>query len=198
MSPRVVICPHGLPRHVEARERCCNHLLHCDGDLQRVIEGRPGDLARFVEHLGRIRGLADGVPPLVLLTRTNPLGLAVLQTRRALEDAVPELADAAWLVFVDELEDPFFMEAASRMGSVVGGDGTAQLWFAPHHQRFLILGAREIDPEVLRGRLAQLGAAARSAPGECDDAPEPDSGTRFAAARLSDAPEMLDALGTTD
>lgn len=177
LDQRIVICPHGLPRGTEPREHCATLVLHCGGDLQRVIEGVPGGLDRFVRHLERIRGL-DAERPLVVLTRTNPLGLGVLQTRRALEEAVPSLANAYWLIFVDERDDPFFMEAAARLGPMVGDIATAPLWFAPHRQRFLVvLGGRKVAPTQLRGRLAQLHATESSTDLDAD----PESGTRRVA-----------------
>ncbi len=181
MIPRIIICPHGLPCRLEAREHCSRLVLRCGGDLERVIEGVSGALERFLTHVSRIRAVAaDGPRPLVLLTRTNPLGLAILQTRRAMEDAVPALADADWTIFVDECDDPFFMEAAGRLGTMVGDAASAPLWFAPHHQRFLVLGARALDSTELAARCAAL----HSPPPFVEPSPEAESCTRLVAPRV--------------
>lgn len=136
-------------------------LLRAGADAQRVIDGEGWSIERFVAHVARLkalRGVAAG--PLVVLTRTNPLALAVLQTRRVLEDAVPELERAPWIVFHDPAADPFFETAVRGLGSVEDVEWSlAPIWYAPHAQRFLILGPHPEQREIAAARVAALELA---------------------------------------
>lgn len=143
----------------EARERCFQVLLHCGGDVERVFEKHAGGLADFAAHLSRIRSLDAADKPIVLLCQTNPLALAVLKTRRALEDAVPKLARAVWVIHFDEEEDPFFVGAASMLGTLDRDAAEAPLWSAPDDWRFLVVSSKLRDLRILRDRLYELEAA---------------------------------------
>lgn len=164
MSPRIVICPHGLPMLPEAREWCFDVLFRCGGDATRVFEGQPGRLAGFATHLAKIHAIQADDAPLVLLRRTNPLGLAVLQTRRALEEAVPRLERALWLIDFDEAEDPFFVDAATKNGAFDRALDDAPIWSGPDDLRFLVIGRRTRDLAVLPGRIAELEGEIASSP----------------------------------
>lgn len=133
-------------------------LLRAGADAQRVIDGEGWSLERFAGHVARLKVLRGSYSsPLVVLTRTNPLALAVLQTRRVLEDAVPELKRAPWLVYHDPAADPFFETAVAGLGSVEDVDWSmAPIWYAPHAQRFLILGPHEKLLDVAAARVAAL------------------------------------------
>lgn len=136
-------------------------VLRAGADTRRIIEGDGWPLERFAAHVARLhalRGVAAG--PLVVLTRTNPIALAVLQTRRVLEDAVPELERAPWIVFHDPGEDPFFETAVSGLGTLEDVDWSmAPIWYAPHAQRFLILGPHPKQLDIAAARVAALELA---------------------------------------
>lgn len=138
-------------------ERCTDLLLRCGADLQRITEGRDWTVERFTNHIRRMPAVAgNGIAPLVLLTRTNPLALAVLQTRRVLEEAVPGLARASWIIFHDEQDDPFFVGAASELGSFDVAYEHGPIWTTSSEQRFLILGTHAKHLEFAAGRLAEF------------------------------------------
>ena len=156
MTPRIVLCPHGLPHAPEAREQCFDLLLRCGGDLSRVFEASQGGMGRFATHLARIHDLDSGDGPLVLLRRTNPLGLTLLHTRRALEEEIPKLGGASWLVFLDEKDDPFFLDAASRIGAFDRELGGLPIWSAPDQHRFLVVSRQNGDLTQTKERLTEL------------------------------------------
>lgn len=136
-------------------------VLRAGADTRRLIEGDGWPLERFAAHVARLqalRGVAAG--PLVVLTRTNPIALAVLQTRRVLEEAVPELERAVWIVFHDPALDPFFETAVAGLGSVEDvAWSMAPIWYAPHGQRFLIFGPHEQQKHIAAARVAALELA---------------------------------------
>ncbi|MBE7480972.1 MAG: hypothetical protein HS104_13445 [Polyangiaceae bacterium] len=158
---RLTLCPQGLPAAPAAREACMAVLLRAGADAQRVIDGEGWSIERFAAHVARLKVLRGQYSsPLVVLTRTNPLALAVLQTRRVLEDAVPELERAPWLVYHDPAVDPFFESAVAGLGSVEDVDWPlAPIWYAPHAQRFLILGPHDKQLDIAAARVAALELA---------------------------------------
>jgi hypothetical protein len=180
LGSRIVLCPHGLPHAPDVREQCCDLLLRGGGDLQRVFEANPGGIGRFAAHVARIGDLDSGDGPLVLLHRTNPLGLTILRTRRALEEEVPRLGRASWLVFIDEKDDPFFLDAASRVGGFDRELDALPIWSAPDLHRFLVVSRQNGDLTRMKERLAELqgerppsDAATGAEPAEGDPAATP-------------------------
>jgi len=148
-------------------------LLKAGADTQRIIESEGWPLDRFAAHLGRMKALragsgAVGSAPLVVLTRTNPVALAVLQTRRQLEEAVPELEHAAWLVFHDPGLDPFFESSVAGLGMLEEGVewAAAPIWVAPHGYRFLIVGPHADLLGTVAERVAALESGAMPPSGE--------------------------------
>lgn len=133
-------------------------LLRAGADTQRLIDGEGWSIERFVAHVARLKALRGAYSsPLVVLTRTNPLALGVLQTRRVLEEAVPELERATWLVFHDPAADPFFETAVRGLGAVEDVDWSmAPIWYAPHAQRFLILGTHPKQLDFAAARVAAM------------------------------------------
>lgn len=171
--PRLTICPQGLPADPTVREACVAVLLRAGADAQRIIEGDGWPLDRFAAHLGRLQALrgaggAVGSAPLVVLTRTNPVALAVLQTRRQIEESVPELERAAWLVFHDPALDPFFESSVAGIGTLEEGVdwASAPVWSAPHGYRFLIVGPHPDLLATVAERVAWLESGGLPPSGE--------------------------------
>src|SRR5690242_9923649 len=95
----LVLCPYGIPS--ERREICSSILLHCGGDLDRVIDAPAGDQA-FLNHLQRLAATLHALrPPIVMLTQLTPLMSSVVLVRERYEAMLPSLRRAHWLLFVD-------------------------------------------------------------------------------------------------
>lgn len=162
---RLTLLPQGLPERADARERCMALLLRAGADTQRLIDGQGLPLERFARHIGKIAALRGPATPLVVLTQTNPIALAVLHTRRVLADAVPELERAPWIVFHDESADPFFPSAALASGSFDVDYQFGPIWLTAPGHRFLVLSSDEGHLEFAPARLAALELLVQAAAG---------------------------------
>ena len=159
-SRSVVLRPYGLPDAETDREACTKFILRAGGDIDRLIDQPAADIERFARHAARIPVLRDEEPadrPIVMITRTTPLPLTTVAARRTLEAAVPSLRLAAWMVYVNISEDPFFDRAASELGVVNGDLSTAPIWVAGRHA-FLVCSRAVTDFGLVRTRLDQLYA----------------------------------------
>jgi len=122
---RIVLFPYGQPVDRDKRDACLALVLHAGGDLNRIHDGpwdsdpaSEGAEKNFLRYISRIQEIVNGSrPPLVVLTRTNPLPLAVLAKRRRLCGAIKNLNRAPWAIFVDSVLDPFFYRNASKLGT---------------------------------------------------------------------------------
>lgn len=145
---RLIVYPYGPPRK-EYEELCARFVLKLGGDVSRTIDRPFASAEAFVEHARRVASLRDPIDPedraIVILTRTNPLALTVVDARRRIERGVPGLAVAAWAVFVDPREDPFFADAAAKLGKVEGAMADVPIWTSNTGARFMVL-----SPEVTR------------------------------------------------
>ncbi|MCC6213797.1 MAG: hypothetical protein IT376_02940 [Polyangiaceae bacterium] len=156
-----MILPQGLPADPAVREACLALLLRAGGDLQRLVEGGEPASERGARQLARLPGVGGpGVPPLVLLSRCNPVGIAVVQTRAALQASVPALGRAAWLLFVHD--DPFFADAARRLGTLDRPLGELPIWTCGAGT-FLVLEPAS-DPLMVSARLVALETGELRAP----------------------------------
>ncbi len=140
MRRRPILYPFGVLVSEASRE-LCHALMHlCGGDLARVIDGPSTSLDAFARHIARIGPLRSGAEkPLVVLTRCHPLEIEVVRARHELEEALPSLVDAAWVVFVDPELDPGFVDAAHKMGTWTGRFAEAPIWTAANGSRYLII-----------------------------------------------------------
>jgi hypothetical protein len=140
---RLVLMPYGPPRS-ELMGPCLDAVRRCGGDLNRIIDAPAKSLASFARYVGRMKAIVVGGPsPLVVLTRTNPLALAVTGARRMLESAVPALEGAAWIVFYDRKDDPFFEAEAEAVGILEPRSDRTLMWTSPYGQPFLIVSKGE-------------------------------------------------------
>lgn len=132
-------------------------LLRCGADAQRVFDGERWPLERFASLVSRIYALrAATIAPLVLLTRTNPVALTIVQTRRVLEEAIPRLSSAIWIIFFDPLTDPFFLANSLDSEDVGAALGDAPIWTSPRAGTFLILSDQISQRELVARRVAAL------------------------------------------
>jgi hypothetical protein len=140
---RLVLMPYGPPRP-ELMGPCLDAVKRCGGDLNRIIDAPAKSLNDFARYVGKMKAIAFGGPsPLVVLTRTSPLALAVTGARRLLERSVPALESAAWIVFYDRKEDPFFEAEADAVGILEPRSDRTLMWTSPHGQAFLIVASGE-------------------------------------------------------
>ncbi len=155
----MILYPYGLPA-TGSTEACGRLILALGGDVNRVLDGPFADLEKFVGYVRRIPMLREGAPPeerpIVVFTRTNPIGLCVLKARRTIELAVPTLRRAIWSLFVDPSEDPFFLENARRLGDLDEPLGGMPIWRTFDGGAYLVLSAEARALGELRGPVRQL------------------------------------------
>ena len=164
---RLVLFPHGQPAALPHRNRCLELLLRAGGDLGRIIDAPAGRIEQFATYCSRIRGIREGTEQvMVVLTRTNPLALTVLDTRSRLEAKLPMLRHALWVIFFSPEDDPFFMASAERLGQVHGKLAGAPFWEGPRGRRFLVLSPMVKDERVIGDRVRQWDLSDLSETGE--------------------------------
>jgi hypothetical protein len=145
-------------------------------------------LDRFIAYLSRIRDFNAGhVEPLVVLTKTNPLPLAILHTRRRLERALPALHHARWMIYLRPEEDPFF-DSSAALGWLVGELHTAPVWVGPNMERFVVISKQVDDPLTLRNRMASLARDAEQRRKRSDPPPRDDRASVTRARTLRPPP----------
>lgn len=139
-SGRMVLFPYGQAQDARLRDACTSMFIRLGGDVSRVIDGPFPSIERFCDHVRRLRAVTAGSePPIVILTRTNPLGLAVLNARRRIESTIPALRVATWVVVVDTREDPFFDDNAHKLGNLEPQPDGGVKWSGPDHAEFTVL-----------------------------------------------------------
>lgn len=144
---RIVLFPYGQPPEVAQRESCAEFYLSLGGDVTRVIDGPFASIDRFVRCASTITDICgDAEPPIVVLCRTNPLAITVVEARRQIVRAIPALATATWVVFVDLLRDPFFARAARAQGALAHGPCGLQ-WVDPDALVYLVAGIQTVESE---------------------------------------------------
>lgn len=170
---RLVLYPQGQLADPVHRDKCSELTLWCGGDIGRVIDAPVTSVDAFAAYLSRIRGLQEGTEQvLVVLTRTNPLALTVVDQRRRLENRLPSLRTARWLIYLDPEADPFFVTMALRLGHLTGDLSEAPIWIGPQDSPYLVV------PSFLRNRDAVCSALS-----ELDEAILATSGERMVTLR---------------
>ncbi len=152
---RLVLFPQGQPDSQEHRDRCAELVFWCGGDVDRFIDSPTETLDAFASYLGRIKGV-PGDQVLVALTRTSPLALTVVDTRRRLEAWLPILRAARWIVYLDRSFDPFFEATATRYGHLSGSLAEAPVWVGPGDTPFLVLDSDLRDRRAVDESLDEL------------------------------------------
>ncbi|MBI5531695.1 MAG: hypothetical protein HY898_03195 [Deltaproteobacteria bacterium] len=151
-APRIVLFPYGQPVAADHRNHCARFALELGGDMRRMIDGPATTLERFgayVRHFEEAMSPPEA-PAIVVLTKANPLGLAVISARRKLEQLIPALLRATWVLFVDPVYDPFFTETARSHGTFVLGTDRAMEWVGPGDATFLVAMASFTITERVR------------------------------------------------
>ena len=153
---RMILYPQGQPTQGALQERCLQYALWCGGDIARVVDSPVTSLDVYCRYVSRVRDLLEGKEQaIVILTRTNPLALAVVSLRRQLECRMPTLRTARWLIFLVPGEDPFFLQMATRLGHLSSGVQDAPVWTGPENSPYLVL-----TPSVERRDLVDLAVQA--------------------------------------
>jgi hypothetical protein len=159
---RLVLCPYGIP--VQRRVVCTTILLHCGGDLNRVIDSPAGEQP-FLRHLQRLTGMLDALrAPIVFLTDVSPLMPRVVLLRERYEAELGALRQASWVLFLDG-GAPAFVADALRQGRLERRSATA-IWQGPARMRFLIVSPESTDPDELEAGMLDLAQAPFEVAGE--------------------------------
>ncbi len=132
--------------------------------MNRIIDSSQGNVDGFARHIARARMLPTTPEPLVVLTKTSPVALSVFKVRRVLEDALPSLKHAPWIVFHDPDDDPFFGKEAQATGALDASIDAAPIWTTFGSGEYLVLvpGVAKAD---LKARIADLLVLADTAAG---------------------------------
>jgi len=142
---RLVLCPYGIPD--SRRAVCTSILVHCGGDVSRLIDAPAGEQA-FLRHLQRLSSMLSAVrPPLVLLTDLLPLMARVVLLRERYEAALAPLRHADWLLYLEHDVSTFVAEALRR-GRLERSGNTA-VWHGPARMRFLVVSPESDDAREL-------------------------------------------------
>lgn len=146
-APRVVLYPYGQPLECEDRPSCAEYVWSLGGDSQRIYEAQDSNLdhfCRYIQHFEEAIASPDA-PAIVVLTKANPLGLAVINARRKLERMLPALLTATWVLYVDPVYDPFFLDSARKCGTFVYQNQQSLQWIGPGGAIFLIAMPTVVD-----------------------------------------------------
>lgn len=135
--------------------------------MERVIDAPISTVEGFAEYLGRIKGIREGTEQvMVVLTRTNPLALTVVDSRRRMEARLPVLRTSRWIIYIDPEQDPFFETMASRHGHLTGELREAPLWVGPQDMTYLVLSPAVRERRQVCEGLAELDEAILGKSGE--------------------------------
>jgi hypothetical protein len=164
MDRRLVFVPHGLPSHPESRERCCELVLRCGGDLMRLFDGTDRRIEHFAQHIAGITDVVNAREvPLIVLTRVQPI-TELLRVRQVLEAEVAALERAPWLVYADPFQDDACLETLQRFGKLTDSPLDAPLWTGPDGLRYLILSPL-MHKRAIRALPERLAGAESGSPG---------------------------------
>jgi len=178
---KLTLLPYGPPPSTpESQEKCRELLIYCDADTGRFhdrswknparfslppgVKSREYDpLERFLEHALRLVVLKDpNLSAIVALTHTCPLNRVVIQARQRIVAALPSLAKALWVIYVDFQLDPNFEESARKLGNFDPPD--LDLKQVPYwkdrtfNQSYLVLTPFTKDGAYIRLRARMLAA----------------------------------------
>ncbi|MEZ4230560.1 MAG: hypothetical protein R3B89_15405 [Polyangiaceae bacterium] len=131
---RPILAPQGLPEDEQLRTA----LWSAEGDLARIIDAPRSSLGAYVEYLKKLRFLDGGPPPIVCFVETRALGV-VLTARALLEEQLPILRRASWLLFLKDPEDPLFAAAAERLGTLDDAISSVPLWKSRAGKYFVVV-----------------------------------------------------------
>ena len=158
---RIVLLPFGfasLPQ--DARENCQNLIIKCGGDVMRQYPGslKPDyaedapEFAAFVREVGLLRTVIR-TPKKVMIVLTVAEVAAVWYFRRDLENALPTLKDALWVVYIDADDKDAFMLEASDYGLLEQGLDETPIWTVPSKEWAFLLLSRASHHASLQDRV---------------------------------------------
>lgn len=159
---RIVLFPQGQPSDTVHKDACAEFYIRAGGDLARIIDGPFRSIEKFCELVRRIDGVVSGGQiPIIILSRTNPLMLSVVNVRRKIEAAIPSLRAATWAVFVDSQQDPFFHENARKLGALEPLPGGGLTWRGPSNEEYSVV----LGPPASEGSSRSLSSSRMRAVG---------------------------------
>jgi hypothetical protein len=153
---RLLLLPQGAAARRREHESLLQLLLACGADLQRVFEASGETIEQFALHLSKASVLPTNSEPLVVLTKTSPLALSVIQTRKILEGLLPPLRTAAWVIFYDPFDDPFFAVEVGKRGVLDDEINRAPIWSTYGEGEYLVLVPESRHQGSLRVRVFEL------------------------------------------
>lgn len=162
---RLTLFPQGQLLEPEHRDRCAELALWCGGDVERFIDAPVVSVDAFARYVGRIAAIRK-TQALVVLTKTNPLALTIVEPRRRLERLLPELRTSRWIIYLDQKADPFFLTMATRLGHLTGGINEAPIWVGPGDAPYLVIDSEVRDHELIRQAVSELDELILAASGE--------------------------------
>jgi len=159
---RIVLFPLGPSNDPEARVVCEGLLLHCGADVHRFVDSPSASFEAFVKFVRRLDSAVNGnTPAIIVLTRTNPVALQVINTRRRLCRLFPAFREALWVIFVDVRHEPFFEREAGQLGSLDGPLDGSPIWHElVADDRYLVLTPCTTDIALLQRQLEKLTLSA--------------------------------------
>jgi hypothetical protein len=139
MPSRLVLVPQGMPSDAKGEADCVDVIRRCGGDVRRLIDSPTATVGAFAEHVSRLKAFDARAWPLVILHRTNPVALSIVAIRRELEERVPRLHYAAWIIVHDPDVEPFFGEQARQLGTFDDGAAGARIWSSLGGLHYLVV-----------------------------------------------------------
>ncbi|MBI5535938.1 MAG: hypothetical protein HY898_24675 [Deltaproteobacteria bacterium] len=152
LNGRIALFPFGAPSSSASRHLCAAQVERCGGTVLPSFARDPGSLNRFIEQTSRIPAISESAPSMVVMTEVTPLMFAVVVSRRRIENAISQLKDALWVLFVDSDQESSFLEEAQYTGELSGSLASAPLWIGPGDKPFLVLSAHVADDVDLQRR----------------------------------------------
>jgi len=136
-------------------------LIFCGADTKRHIDHTYSALdetrafLRYVKYIGYLdeHTLSNAI---VLLHKTESVHFGILQPRRSLIEAIPQLKTALWCVYIDSERDPFVIKNLQAVGEVYGLTGREQVFVDRQKNNYLLLRSDCASYEVLRENARQI------------------------------------------
>lgn len=162
---RIVLFPHGPAQTPKAQQILTGLLIACGTDHARFIDARfPATHTetgpeRYMRYIGRSHlNSSDLSQAMIVLTKTNPLVMAIMQTRRQMIKSFPVLRTGLWIIFADHEENPFLLSNLDdlRLGTLDDIQSPAPIWRDTYDLEYLVIPRDCSSPEFAATRLTDL------------------------------------------
>ncbi|MDD2785499.1 MAG: hypothetical protein PHS79_01240 [Patescibacteria group bacterium] len=116
---------------MEAGDKLREMLVYCGANINEFKDTRFPTIKRFINAARRYSndewsGSKISDLPIVCLTRTTYRELVTDRTE--IMTAIPALASALWIIFADQIENPFFVDDTRRLGVFSDDLDQAPIW----------------------------------------------------------------------